>query len=500
MVCSSHPRKVLQGERGANLAGEDVPSLHLAEEDVPSLQHAPFGYETPRPVEQGSKSEARTPPPARVVLYLQEDSPSPKPLTWLGAGCVSVPHGWTPAQRGAQTPSSTAGLPREPVCFRLMEETQQPKVSASLWNRSDAEVPPCRAIARHQREVKSRIASREMEIDGLFIAVKEASVAKKKVERELVTLDRRAWHDSQAGAALQQMRDIYGGMSRDLEEKERRHSECLRQVREHKLECQKLQDKISKVRNTSTHAALFQAPVRGCKDTAWRHGTASSGDLTLETRISPSPAMRPAGSSPTAAASPTSPSDTGSTQGVDLRSVSVARPQSRGRRNEDREGKMMTSNPAKGVGDGRVSPQPSSKAQSALARNERERAREKRARETREISSLSSEHQGSTRSVRSLSPAVGGSQRANDRQTGERQKETSLGRDIGVSQKSRSRTRSNSREPAHGKVVRGRSFLGPHPPPSLTPPPPRLVHAPRLPGFASRPVDEILRRRAPMLD
>ena len=468
------------------------------------MQHAPHSYETPRPVEHGSKSEARTPPPAPVVLYLQEDTPSPKPLTWLGAGCVSVPHGWTPAQRGAQAPSSTAGAPREPVCFGLMEETQQPKVSASLWNRSDAEVPPCRVIARQQREVKSRIASREMEIDGLFMAVKEASVAKKKVERELVALDRRAWHDMQAGAALQQLRDIYGSMSRDLEEKERRHAECLRQVREHKLECQKLQDKISKVRTTSTHAALFQAPARGRKDTAWRQATASSGGLTLETRRSSSPAMSPAGSSPTAVPSPTSPSDTGSTRGVVLRSVSVTRPQSRGRRNEDRACPLPPRSPtagAKGGGDGRVSPPQSSKAQSALARNERERAREKRARETKETSSLSSEHQGSMRSIRSLSPAVGGSQRANDRQTGERQRETSLGKNSEGSQKSRSRARSNSREPAHGKVVRERKFLGPHPPPLSRPsPPPRLVPAPRLPGFASRPADEILRRRAPMLD
>ena len=69
----------------------------------------------------------------------------------------------------------------------MVQETQEPKVSQAMWNRSDAAVPPCRDLVRQQKEVKARIASKETEMSMLLQASKEAGVAKKRVERELLT-------------------------------------------------------------------------------------------------------------------------------------------------------------------------------------------------------------------------------------------------------------------------------------------------------------------------
>lgn len=270
----------------------------------------------------------------------------------------------------------------------------------------------------------------------LLQASKEAGVAKKRVERELLTLERRAWHDQAAGVALQELRDIYAQISRDHHEKEGQYTNYLREVREHRLKYQTLQHKISKVRSTAagSHAALFQGrpqtPSRGRRDEGWNEGMGRSGGLTLETRRSPSPAILRAGSG---VPSPTSPSAKGSTQG--LRNGSFTRSQSRGRRISDRASPppaRTTASHEKGGDDALSSKQPTARANG---------------------------------SARSISPAVGS--RAN---TEKRAKNTE--------KRAKSRSRGVSREPANRK----------------------LVPAPRMEGFASRPVDEVLRRRLPMLD
>jgi hypothetical protein len=506
VLSSSHPRlepgmfSVLPASPPTN--PHPLSSVASLSEDMPSSQHkgfelfTPLASEAPRvawPTHGGTASAIRA-----ATLYLQDDAPSPQALTWLGVGSASAPEGWVAVDARASPD------PQEPA---------QPKASEALWNRTDARLP-CRDLQRQQREVKTRMAATELEIQNLVQEVKEASEYRKRIEREVIMLQRKAVHDKAAAGALQDLHDLFGRATKALAEKESRYQSCLLAVRQQKIDNRALQGKIAAVRSMSGHAALFRGrppspaartagaghsrtPSRGRRG-GGREGMRDAG-LQLDTRRSPSPAIKLPGSDagaatpPTRVQSPASPGDSDMSTTRSVRSSSVrsmsghaalfrgrppspaartagaghSRTPSRGRRGGGQEGMRDAGLQL----DTRRSPSPAIKLPGSDAGAATPL--------TRVQSPASPGDMSTTRSVRSSSVRRSQSRgRRGDAQDSPRSEP--------------SRIVGDDARTSH-TLPKGGSFKGPVADRKLLP-------APRLPGFASRPVDEILRRRPPMRD